>query len=609
MNSIRVSGARVAVASIGLLVALFVHYGAQGSAASQDTAGAEASIVRAGLVGDVEAALGSAFAGVWFEPSTAQLHVGTVSPASRRLVEAVAGRVGLASSVTESRVRSTWNQLIAAQQRLSGRLADLFASAEAATALRPELNSVEVELGSAVSPARRASLERAARATGVDVLFTTAPGPHIGIHRDARCNKFEEDKAYCDPTIVAGVRIEAKKVCTGGPAVMPQDHTKPTDTYILTAGHCIDEEEGGGGVGEKWFAFNKKGEKKEVGKAVEFLNGEAADVGVIKVDNPGYWAKEGFTPVDPAIAAWNEEEPEPKAVKGQEAPAVGTKVCMSGQSTGTSCGKILKLNVEAAGTAGLVEVEATRAGGDSGAPWYLESAVGTVEGTHVGFKGENAVFEPIATSFEKLTTKLKLLTETNKVRHAFKFEAEAVPATLTGKLHAGKALILTTAGGLECNEASFTGSQAAKEVVEIELSPTYAGCTFLGMPATVDVNGCKYRFTVTKIEAGKREGSMDIVCGGANEITITATMGGVTKCTIHIPPQNDLRPVTYTNIGTGATREITIDVNVGALKYTHTAGTGAGACTSGSAENGVLAGAISITAEKAGGEHVGFFTS
>lgn len=569
----------------------------------------EAEISRAGLVREMEAALGSAFGGVWFESSTLQMHVGVTSPESRRNAEGLAERAGLAANVTETPVAATWAQLLAAQRRLGRELGDLFARAEVATAPRPELNAVEIELGSAVGPARRADVERVASAAPVRVLITVAPERSLRIGLEARCNEFAEDKARCNPTIVAGVSVEETTICTAGPAVMRQDHTKSTETYILVAGHCIDEEKGGGGVGEKWLAKNQEGEPKEIGEAVEFIRNAEADVGLVKVNNPGYWSQEGLTPVEPTIAPWNEEKPEPKAVKGQEAPMDGTKVCMSGQTTGTACGKILNTNVEAVGTKGLVEVEAAHGPGDSGAPWYLESATGTVEGTHVGFKGENAVFEPIATSFEKLGTQLKLLTEANKVRHAFKFEAESAPVTLTGKSDGSKSVISTTAGKVECNESTYSGSLAAKEATELELTPAYTGCVLAGVPATIDVNGCKYRFTVTSIESGKREGSMDIVCPAGKTITVTAVQAGTPKCTIHIPSQNDRRPVTYTNVGAGATREITVDLNVVGIKYTHTAGVGLGACTSGGAENGVLTGPVSITGENGGGTHIGLFTS
>jgi len=48
---------------------------------------AEAQIARANLGGSIEAALGGSFAGAWFDPSAARVHVGVTSPGSRRLVE------------------------------------------------------------------------------------------------------------------------------------------------------------------------------------------------------------------------------------------------------------------------------------------------------------------------------------------------------------------------------------------------------------------------------------------------------------------------------------------------------------------------------------------
>lgn len=626
MKSTRIVGSGVVVGAIVLTIAALAYANAQGSVAGQAAASTprgaavgsrlevEAEIAQTGLLGRVEAALGDAFAGVWFEGATRQLHVGVISAAARQKVEAVATEVGLSGHTTATPVDSTWAQLQAAQEAWSRRLADLLARAEVSTALRARYNAVEVVLGSAVPSAERADLEREAAASGVDVSIAAAPGQYLRLQHDVgRCRAFEEKKAYCDPTIVAGVRLENQKAegCTAGPAAFPQDHTVPTDTYILTAGHCIDPKEGGEGNGGKWYAYPKAATKEadriEVGKAVDFINGEKGDVGFVKVENTK-WMQAGFTPVDPTVAQWTGAESEPVAVTAQQEPAEGLESCMSGQSSGTSCGEILKLGVEFLGSKGLVEVEASRKGGDSGAPWYSKGSPSIMEGTHVGGNATKAYFEPLATTFKELSPKLQLLTENNKVRHAFKFEAEAVPATLTGKLD-GSLVVKTTAGVMECKESSFTGSQTEKAKVEFELTPTYAGCTALGLTGTVDMNECKYRFTATKIEAlTKREGSMDIICPAGKEITITATAGEVNKCTIHVPPQSGLRTITYTNVGAGAAREITIDVNLTTIAYAHTAGTGIGKCTTGAAENGTMETTISVKAEDAGGKQVGFFS-
>ena len=64
-----------------------------------------------------------------------------------------------------------------------------------------------------------------------------------------------------------------------------------------------------------------------------------------------------------------------------------------------------------------------------------------------------------------------------------------------------------------------------------------------------------------------------------------------------MPPQNGLKTVTFTNVGSGSTQEVTVDVNLSGLKYTHTAGTGFGACATGSASNGTYSGAALVTGE------------
>lgn len=618
---------RFVLAVAGLALAALVWLGVQGSSAGQagppaperssSAAEAEAAISRANLGAQMEAALGDAFGGVWFEPATARMHVGVTSPASRGAAETLAARTGLAELVALIPVDSTWAELLAAQRRWNERLADLFARAEVKTSVAPDWNAVRVVLGSEVALSRRAELEREASAAAVDVSIEVAPRSHFRLRPLARCDAFKASAAYCNPTIVAGVTIQRENggLCTAGPAAMPQSHTKPTDTYVLTAGHCIAN---GGGNGKKWYAYPKgakeEKEREQLGLAEQHINKEM-DVGAIKVDNPGYWAAKGFTPVEPTIAPWEEAEPEPYAVKGQNKPMKEVETCFSGQTTGTSCGTIKETNQTIEGVEKLVEVEkATAAGGDSGAPWYTKAEPDKVEGTMVAeITGTGIfVFHSVEDSFQKLNEKygldLKLLTETNKTRHAFKLQAESAPVTLTGTQDAEEDVLVTTAGTLKCAEATYSGSASEKEVTEVEVTPVYSGCTVAGVSATVDVNGCKYRFKVTKLESTKREGSVDIVCPEAKEITATVTLFGTIKCTVHVPSQNELRTITYTNIGSGATREVTVDVNLAGIKYTHTAGTGFGACTTGSATNGTYETAATITGES-GGSHVGVFTS
>jgi trypsin len=588
------------VIAVGMLTALLVYVDAQGSLAESTVgkaalpdrtpraAAAEAAITRTNVATELEVALGESFGGVWFEPATAQLHVGVTSAASREAAEAVAAGAGLADTVVETPVASTWDQLQAAQDRWDTRLVSLLEGGEASTSVAPDNNAVEVALATPVAASRRAALRHAAAAESVKVKILSTPYRHIGVEAQARCNKFAVGEAFCDPTLVAGVTFDGTKdeegnreTCTAGPTVLPRERTKPaeaTKTYVLTAGHCIVD---GGGVGKKWFAYDKKGEKegeKEVGPAIAALNAET-DVGVVEVTSGNWATAKSFIPVVPTIAPWDQEEPEPFAVIAQRNPVKNTKSCLSGQKTGISCGEIVTIDqtieVEEVVTKNLVEVKgAEQAKGDSGGPWFAEPQfkekvpTGYVEGTHVGEKGatENPVFEPLSVSLPELKKlkglDLELLTKSNEKRHPFKFRAEAAPTVLTGKQHLGATVLPFDAGFVSCAETTYTGEMTEAETIEVSLTPNYAGCEFAGLKATVDVNGCQYKLTPFAKEGVNFEGSVDVVCPEGKKIEVTGS-----GCTITIGPQLERRTVTFTNVGAGATREITVDFNLAGLTY------------------------------------------
>lgn len=367
----------------------------------------QSAVERNDLVRKLEAALGEAFGGVWYEPAAAQLNVGVTSPDAAQVAEAVAVQAGLGFYVTETMVESSEAELAATQRELNRGLADLLVREEVTTAASVEDNSVHVELGSEVPAGDRAALEAEAAGAAVEVVVTVASSPDLGLAPQAQCRKFEPKKAFCDPTIVAGTRLEnpAGVGCTTGPAVVPPKGV--TETFVLTAGHCIAK------VGESFFSFDKAGKREEVGKATAFLNEEAgnnADVGVVKVDNK-FWRKAGEIPVVPTIAPWDKEkEVEPFKVKGAIAPAAKAATCISAQTSGFHCGTIKATKVTIGKLEELVEVEGTKTeGGDSGAPWFSEKEK-LVQGTHVGEteKGENPTFQPLEWSFKRLKEVSKL---------------------------------------------------------------------------------------------------------------------------------------------------------------------------------------------------------
>lgn len=397
----------------------------------------QSEVAETGLVGKIEAAMGSAYAGVWFEPATARLHVGVTSPASGRRAEESVARAGMATDATETPVGFTRAQLVAAQNRWNRRLAQLLAREEAQTGLAPQLNAVVLTLSSSAPAHERAAIEREASGAHVKVLVAVVPRAQLHTTAESgasQCKAFVTDKAYCNKTLTSGVTIVSewinsmRDVCTAGPMARGKGAEKGK-TYLLTAGHCLKR----GGNGIKWYAFTKSGEEKEIGKSVEFLNGRGpscslncGDFGDILIESQ-YWAEAGSDPIFAGTAEWGAAEPlKAYEVKRQEKPVVGVANCHEGQTSGQSCGQIKAENktITVLGIVkdGLVEDKgANGAEGDSGGPWMIIEKTGEtlMEGTHVaGAEGNNVTlyYQPLKAIFERLTPALELLTRVNECR-------------------------------------------------------------------------------------------------------------------------------------------------------------------------------------------------
>jgi hypothetical protein len=189
------------------------------------------------------------------------------------------------------------------------------------------------------------------------------------------------------------------------------------------------------------------------------------------------------------------------------------------------------------------------------------------------------------------------------------FRASSYPVSVTGSKD-GEFTdeLVTTSGSLKCTTPTYVATHSG-DSSSSTVTPSLSGCTAFGFPAAVDVNGCR---NILNIAGGvSTEGDMDISCTGGNEITITAISAGTTKCTVHIPSQSDIGgTVKYKNIGSGSTQEVTGEASFSGIDYSHTKGTGLGACTAGSATNATITAKGVVTGETdGGGTHVGLFVT
>jgi hypothetical protein len=676
MQSIETRRPAFIAALLTLAIVALAYAGAQGSPAQtgaiQPAGGepgdrsslaseAEAAIVRADLVRRIEAALGGDFAGVWFDPGSATLHVGYASSVARSVAEGVVARAGLEGTVMATPVRSTWAELDAAQSRWDDRLADLFERAEVATALSASRNAVTVELGSATPVARRAALQRKALADDVNVSVAISPYAELSVEPQARCAAFVPGQAACNPTIVGGMTIRGPivkpeeieegeeepeedyeeedfvevgeanlvKRCTAGPAVKvrnPADNATATKTYILTAGHCVDPKRGGGGVGGKWNAFNKVPEEKEVGATAAFIH-NLMDIGVIEVTT-NYWAEAKNPPVTPRVAAWAGAEHDPYPVIQQNNAAEGMSSCLSGQTTGISCGKIITIDqttmVRGVKKTNLAEVEkANSAGGDSGGPWFAESEYkkGTafVEGTHVGKKGKtgNPVFQPLSVTLPELKKQknldLELLTTKNEKRHKPVVRPESSPATIDGE-QTSAFVFKRSSRSVECSAATFVAALEG-DAETVSFTPTYSECeSSLGGPATIKMNGCSYLSHVEAEAVGEADtftAPTDLVCPEGKEVEVevftnhTNHTSGTVLCRYKMGESGNqgLTTIELTNKagGEGSEDWIEADVELAGIDSKRTAGTLL-TCGAESDSAGTLEGSVALKGTTEGEE-------
>ncbi len=160
------------------------------------------------------------------------------------------------------------------------------------------------------------------------------------------------------------------------------------------------------------------------------------------------------------------------------------------------------------------------------------------------------------------------------------FKSAGEPETWSGS-RAGKNHTLNLGGEVfSCENTSFSGTASSKSVREITTTPELGNCVWVnGTVVGWATNGCKYRFHAGP--GSELKGTVDIT-GCEKPMTMSAA-----GCTITIPNQSGLGPVTYKNV-TGSPKTVTAVAALTSITYTRS-----GVCGSGSAgtySNGTYSG-------------------
>ena len=148
---------------------------------------------------------------------------------------------------------------------------------------------------------------------------------------------------------------------------------------------------------------------------------------------------------------------------------------------------------------------------------------------------------------------------------AVEFKSESEPTVLTGNQETGTSDVFhVMLGNVACSGVTYVGEVEGTSSTDMTLVPSYSGCKAFGfINAPVDTNGCEFTFTAGSEVSGNFEGSLHIYCPANGSIAVTGP-----GCTITVGPQTPTGgTITYTNVGAGATSEITLDVALTEIHY------------------------------------------
>lgn len=299
------------------------------------------------LTSTLAGALGSSFAGAWFEPGSPDLVVGTTDPAAARQVRA-AGAVPRLVSLDLSTLNGVMDVLDSR--------ADNVPDAVTGWYVDPVSNSVVV---SATEPA-------VARRFAGDL-----PGVRIEqvAHRPVPLADLRGGESIAASTPGAS--------CSIGFSVI-----SASARYVLTAGHCTE-------LGGTWYGSDGS----PIGPVVRSSYPDD-DFGLIEVRSPSWRQTSAVT-----------TSSGPVAITGVAQAPVGASVCRSGATTGYQCG-----TVEAVGQTvnygrgevvnGLTRTSTCAEPGDSGGPFFSGSqALGMLSGgmgtCFISLFGTETFYQPV----------------------------------------------------------------------------------------------------------------------------------------------------------------------------------------------------------------------
>ena len=352
----------------------------------------------AGVAPELRRRLGSNFAGIWFDAERSDVVTVAVTDiaafGTRALTQELLPHGAGMTTTTRIVARRYPLEKLEATFEDVVRLASMSAAVDApnvTAGINEEANVVRVTIPSdSVATARQRELMR---------ILRERHGDRIEIIRDDSVIDTDVCQGdYCDQPLRAGVGIGYntssgldRRICTAGFFGRSLSDNK---LYLLTAGHCVRNRRS-----RDWFTLQPHtglASEHYIGRTHNFVYGAEGDVGIIRVANPNWRARQWVYVRSSADTTRNEAY----SIKAVAYPIEGQRVCMAGMTTNTRCGRVdtaRSMYVES--RTGVTISSVSRATycsdpGDSGAPVFSTNArtgQRTAWGIHSGSRRDDSL--------------------------------------------------------------------------------------------------------------------------------------------------------------------------------------------------------------------------
>ncbi len=347
---------------------------------------------------------------VWFDNASRRVKIGVTAGAHRSVIDQQIANHGLQGVADVVTMPATTSQLMSAESVLSTELADLIDAGRVRIGRIPAVG-VDVEITASASAGEESRVRDEVGQRGVPArVRRVASTSFTGVPTNCTRNQYAipGGTTYftdCDAPLRGGSHILGTVQMCSFAFTARSSQGNP---FIVTAGHCDPGADG------SWTLPGSNGSSRTaIGPTRRAIFGSSGDYASVAVTNDDLQQLEPWVYVPRSSSGSTERDPR-YTIDGFRKSKVGRYLCFDGSRTGTHCGEVEKLDVEAdypsktVGGLGMIDLCNVRPGDSGGAVIKGHRAYGIISGTGGSAADDNceAYYQGISVALDELNLNL-----------------------------------------------------------------------------------------------------------------------------------------------------------------------------------------------------------